>query len=609
MALMQRMRNNTHIILWALLILFLASMTIGGLVGGADLLDVFSQKSRLKDAAGIVAGEKLDAARFSELVQNQINNHRDQNQELSEAEIEQLSEQVWQSYINEILIGKQIKQYKLKATDNEIYEVLLKNPPQILMQNEAFQTDGKFDYQKYLSAINNPQGNEWQPVEEYLRTYLPFEKMQYLIESLAMVSDAEVVEDITLSKTKADFSAVVVPYVIVARDTFAITDDDIKKYYNSHHEDFHVDETRTLDYVVFDTKPTPADTFATLQQILTIRERLAKGEDFATLASENTEDPSGAANGGDLGWFGKGQMVPEFESTAFKLGKGQVSQPVFTAYGIHLIKVEDKRNRDGQPEIKARHILIKIKTGPETMENVRSQANLFAYDANEYGFQAAADSMKLTVKNTGPVAKNARYINFFGPFPAAVRFAYSDIPVGTVSGAMNFENGLTVMCLKEIKKEYYRPLEEVSKQVKNILTGERRTEKLKAIGDEIYAQVIQDGNFDNVAAKYPACKIDNYTSQAINGTLKNVSNSSAVTGTLLALKPGQISKPIVVANRTVVILKMDSREDVKPEDLTAEKEAVRSRLMAQKKNAIFNDWLTALRDEVKIVDNRNNLYY
>jgi len=87
---MQRMRNNTHIILWALLILFLASMTVGGLVGGADLLDIFSQKSRLRDAAGIVAGEKLEAVRFSQLVQNEINNQRDQNRELSEAEIEQI---------------------------------------------------------------------------------------------------------------------------------------------------------------------------------------------------------------------------------------------------------------------------------------------------------------------------------------------------------------------------------------------------------------------------------------------------------------------------------------------------------------------------------------
>ncbi len=71
--------------------------------------------------------------------------------------------------------------------------------------------------------------------------------------------------------------------------------------------------------------------------------RLKKGEDFAKIAGEVTEDPSGKANGGDLGYFGKGQMVPEFSDTAFKLDKGQISEPVKTQFGWHVIKVEDKR--------------------------------------------------------------------------------------------------------------------------------------------------------------------------------------------------------------------------------------------------------------------------
>ncbi|MGI8527438.1 MAG: peptidylprolyl isomerase, partial [Pseudolabrys sp.] len=74
-------------------------------------------------------------------------------------------------------------------------------------------------------------------------------------------------------------------------------------------------------------------------------ERLNKGEDFAKLATELTEDPSGKANGGDLGFFTKEQMVPEFADVAFKLDKGKVSEPVKTQFGWHVIKVEDKRNK------------------------------------------------------------------------------------------------------------------------------------------------------------------------------------------------------------------------------------------------------------------------
>ncbi len=73
--------------------------------------------------------------------------------------------------------------------------------------------------------------------------------------------------------------------------------------------------------------------------------RLKKGEDFAKVADEVTEDPSGKANGGDLGYFTKEQMVPEFSETAFKLDKGQISEPVKTQFGWHVLKVEDKRTK------------------------------------------------------------------------------------------------------------------------------------------------------------------------------------------------------------------------------------------------------------------------
>jgi peptidyl-prolyl cis-trans isomerase C len=71
--------------------------------------------------------------------------------------------------------------------------------------------------------------------------------------------------------------------------------------------------------------------------------RLNKGEDFAKLANELTEDPSGKANGGDLGFFSKEQMVPEFSTTAFGLEKGKISGPVKTQFGWHVIKNEDTR--------------------------------------------------------------------------------------------------------------------------------------------------------------------------------------------------------------------------------------------------------------------------
>jgi peptidyl-prolyl cis-trans isomerase C len=83
-------------------------------------------------------------------------------------------------------------------------------------------------------------------------------------------------------------------------------------------------------------------------------DRIKKGEDFATLAKSLTEDPSGKQDGGDLGYFTRDQMVPEFSEVAFGLEKGQVSGPVKTQFGWHVLKVEDKRMREPPPFDKVR---------------------------------------------------------------------------------------------------------------------------------------------------------------------------------------------------------------------------------------------------------------
>jgi peptidyl-prolyl cis-trans isomerase C len=107
--------------------------------------------------------------------------------------------------------------------------------------------------------------------------------------------------------------------------------------------------------------------------------RLKKGEDFAKVASEVTEDPSGKTNGGDLGYFGKEQMVPEFAEVAFKLDKGAISDPVKTQFGWHVLKVEDRRNKqppsfdDVKPQIEQ---YVVRKAQAELVQKLRTDARI-----------------------------------------------------------------------------------------------------------------------------------------------------------------------------------------------------------------------------------------
>jgi peptidyl-prolyl cis-trans isomerase C len=114
-------------------------------------------------------------------------------------------------------------------------------------------------------------------------------------------------------------------------------------------------------------------------KIKAIIARLKKGEDFEKVAKEVTEDPSGKANGGDLGYFSKEQMVPEFSNVAFKLEKGQISEPVKTQFGWHVLKVEDKRVKptpkfeEVKPQIEQ---YVTRKAQAELVQKLRAEAKI-----------------------------------------------------------------------------------------------------------------------------------------------------------------------------------------------------------------------------------------
>ena len=107
------------------------------------------------------------------------------------------------------------------------------------------------------------------------------------------------------------------------------------------------------------------DTKASREKIETLLKRARSGESFEALANEATEDPSGRGRGGDLGWFGRGQMVKPFEDAAFALREGEVSGVVETVFGYHIIKLEERRAQtapgagSANDQVRARHILIR----------------------------------------------------------------------------------------------------------------------------------------------------------------------------------------------------------------------------------------------------------
>ena len=181
-------RGSLKAIIWGFLAVFLLSMSIGGLVGGANLIDEIFGSNLSGNAAGSVNKDMITIEELSQAIAQQSEATRQQFGELSDRLIDQAESQAWENLVAARLVAAEIDDREIMATGEEIFYVLETYPPAVLRQEEAFMTDGLFDPQAYYSALRNPQGNEWAPVEQYLRQLLPGDKLSQRVQAATFVT-------------------------------------------------------------------------------------------------------------------------------------------------------------------------------------------------------------------------------------------------------------------------------------------------------------------------------------------------------------------------------------------------------------------------------------
>lgn len=220
----------------------------------------------------------------------------------------------------------------------------------------------------------------------------PEAKQDYLVQFVAdMILVSKAAEDKKLGdgpdfKRKVEFARkkLLMENLLQSVGKEALTDEAMHKVYDEAVKQVGEEKEVHARHILFRAQAGDDKTGKEAEdKIKAVIVRLKNGEDFAKVAGEVTEDPSGKANGGDLGYFTKEQMVPEFSEAAFKLDKGQISDPVKTQFGWHVIKVEDKRVKpapkfeDVKPQIEN---YVARKAQAELVTKLRAEAKIERMD-------------------------------------------------------------------------------------------------------------------------------------------------------------------------------------------------------------------------------------
>jgi peptidyl-prolyl cis-trans isomerase D len=499
-----------------------------------------------------------------------------------------LKQQAVDRMVRELLIGVEVERLDITVSDEEVQETLKQNP--------SFYTDGKFDAAKWNAWIGDPRVN-WTGLIEQERELLKIQKLMDLIRSQARVTESEIRDEFQRRNEKVSMEYVTYEAASYL-DDIEITPEELASYYEEHKREYVEPAQVKLEYVELKKEPSQMDyedikTFA--EDVL---QKARQGEDFAELAQTYSDDPGSASKGGDLGFFGKGRMVPEFEQAAFSMKPGEISDLVKTQFGYHIIKVEEVKGVGDKKEIHARHILFKVEPTEDTLLSLEEQATRLASSAARSSFDQAASEMGLTVATTPLFAETSPMIPNVGP----VREILEILPgmqEGAVSDVIEARQAFYVFRVTERKPERIPELSEVERQARSALRAAKALDVAKAKVEELVARVNESGlAFDKIEGAPKPKQVEPFTRRGRPTELPYV---EGMVESAFELEPGKAAGPFVSLNSAYVIR---LKEKIEPDftEYETQKESIRDRLLMQRQEQVLEDYTESLKQryEVKI---------
>jgi peptidyl-prolyl cis-trans isomerase D len=343
------------------------------------------------------------------------------------------------------------------------------------------------------------------------------------------------------------------------------------------------------------------DSAAKIQKAKDILRRARSGESFAKLVAEFSEDYGSKVTDGDLGWNGKGGWVKPFEQAAFGARVGDIVGPIRTQFGWHIIKVTGRDSR----ELRIAAMTMKVKMSSQSSEATTQRAQDFAYLAKEEGFEKAAETSGYALRETPEFVKSS-VIPGIGVNDAAMNFAFTK-KLDAVSEPIAITGGLGVFKITGSREESVRPFEEVKSILHSKVLREKKMQKLKEQAESFAKTLSPTTDLSAAGRTIPGVVVQKTGSFKAVDAPAGVGRDYSFIGQVSSLKPGEFSKPFE-GTRGYYIIKLISKTAFDSTQFASEKNTLRDQVLQEKRNRLFSEWMTALRDKATIEDHREKFF-
>ena len=628
MTMLDRMRRHKTWLKWSLALVCLAFvfLYVPSFVQPAPEL-----AGGMTDVLAQVGEREITVGQFRTIYLRQLQNYQAQSGGEITADTLRamgIDRQLLQQLIDEYAALSEAERLGMTVSDVEVRERIVSLP--------AFQQNGQFiGEQAYLQMLRFQQPPTTPAeFEENVRQGLLLERLQAALTDWITISDDELHAEYVNRNERVRVSTVSFR-ADEFREGIGATDEDVAALYEQSSADYLVPEKRRLRFVLIDVSalkdsfsPVDVDVQAYYDdnrdrytdpavlhashillrtegkeaaevqaQAEAIVAEARAGADFAALARAHSEDEGTTELGGDLGQIARGQMVPEFEAAAFALEQDEISDPVSSMFGLHIIKATLASGGEVQPLDTVRDEIID--TLKQTSADARASALAQAMAADV----TTPDDLDTAARRRGFEPQESGFAALGEPIlglgfsPEVTNEAFQMAP-GDVRGPVPTPTGPVFLTVTDIQDPYVPPLEEVESRVRDDVIRRKAFVAAQERAAEVAALLAPADEFETAAT---AADLEvNGSDLLTRGTaIPGVGLNAAVEAVAFSLQPGETSDPILTGN-TAVVLRVEEREEASETEFEANREAIRSQLMAERQNRFYAAYMENAKSRMVI---------